>query len=154
MLAQHSWIGSSGNPGVSEFIDFRMGPGDPAPSYSAIGSLVSEAAIGSVLSADPGHPAFADLAAALTDGVGDVVTIRAGPLNGGSTGSFVDEALLFPTGDVPGLMPDAAGYAITRIEMEVHHISLTSPGADLNGDGVWTDFSFDVTIRIYGRPNG
>jgi hypothetical protein len=43
------------------------------------------------------------------------------------------------------------GGTIERIELTINDIFIDSPGRDLNGDGNWTDDSFDVTYTFHGE---
>ena len=104
-----------------------------------------------VYCADFQHPNYDDLVQALTDGASGKVLLASLP--GGSGGGTISwmEAPFFGTGDVPGLTPDAAGYVITRIELEILQLGLVSPGSNPNNNGVWTDYSYNVILRVFGR---
>jgi len=47
--------------------------------------------------------------------------------------------------------PDLRGYIITHIE-ETVYVDQVSPGLDLNGNGIWTDWSMSGTYDFYGYP--
>ena len=56
------------------------------------------------------------------------------------------ESILF------GTLPDFQGYTIDAFGLKINDISFDSPGTDPNENGLWTDYSFDVTFNIYGSP--
>jgi hypothetical protein len=53
---------------------------------------------------------------------------------------------------VPTPTVDFYGYEITEIGLTVNALTIDSPGWNPNGDGVWTDYTYDVTFTIYGVP--
>ena len=50
--------------------------------------------------------------------------------------------------------PDLIGYSISRIELHLDELTVDSPGDDPNGDGIWTDYSDEVTITFHGERMG
>lgn len=143
---------SGGTSVITNYLDFRLSGGPNGTDHTTpIASFLGVSASGHVFTADPTHPAHADLVAALTNGVDEEVNFRTLPGGSGGSGWSASEDFFFGMGNVGGLTPDASGYVITRIELEVHSIGLTSPGADPNNNGVWTDYSFNVSLRVFGR---
>ncbi|MCB9865848.1 MAG: PEP-CTERM sorting domain-containing protein [Phycisphaerales bacterium] len=49
------------------------------------------------------------------------------------------------------LEPDLREFVITHIE-ETIYVDQVSPGMDLNGNGIWTDWSMSGTYDFYGYP--
>ena len=47
---------------------------------------------------------------------------------------------------------DFQGYDITSISLTVNDLTFESPGSNPNGDGIWTDYTYDVTFEIWGVP--
>ena len=45
---------------------------------------------------------------------------------------------------------DLAGFRIDSITATLNSLSLNSPGSDPQGDGNWTDVTYNYTLRIYG----
>lgn len=61
--------------------------------------------------------------------------------------------LRFPSGSatggqIPG--PELPGLIITRADMRLGDVSLISPGRNPNGDGRWTDYTFNARLEIHG----
>ncbi|MDJ0974746.1 MAG: hypothetical protein QNJ98_09835 [Planctomycetota bacterium] len=152
MLAQFNNTSAGGTAIAANFVDFRLSGGLFGGSHETpIAPFVGTSAVGHVLTASPTHPAYDDLVATLTDGEAGQVGLRIRPGGMGGAGYVANEDHFFGTGDVGTLMPDAAGYAITRIEIEINQLTLVSPGNDPNGDGQWTDYTYDVTVRVFGQ---
>jgi len=47
--------------------------------------------------------------------------------------------------------PDLAGYVVHAIGFRLDSLVLNSPGRDPNGDGIWTDWSWQFTIFVLGE---
>ena len=98
---------------------------------------------------------FSFWASRLTNGTDDnvIMAVRMGSVNGGggATGGLESMPTLFNK-FVPTQGVDFYGYEITEIDLTVNSLTVDSPGRDWNGDGLWTDFYFDVTFTIYGVP--
>ena len=45
---------------------------------------------------------------------------------------------------------DFYGWQVTEISLIVNSLAFDSPGSNPNGDGIWTDYVYDVTFTIYG----
>ena len=85
---------------------------------------------------DPDFPAFVEL---ITNGVPE-------PLLQGSWSA--SGAVLGAGG---GSDPDLSGYEIDHIT-QILTVMQESPGLDLNGDGIWTDWSVQGVYEFYGNP--
>jgi hypothetical protein len=89
----------------------------------------------------------------LTDGTNERVghICRLSPYGGGN-GFAGWETTSFTThpSDWNGI--DLQGYSITGVELTLNQLSIVSPGSDPNGNGNWTDYSFDATLKIYTLP--
>lgn len=96
---------------------------------------------------------FDGLARALTDGSEDYVHALANaPVYGGNYGiGFGYESAVFSSSPAQRNGIDFAGSRIDRVKLTVRD-GLETPGRDLLGDGVWSDFSFHGTLEIYGAP--
>jgi hypothetical protein len=44
---------------------------------------------------------------------------------------------------------DLRGFSVGRITLTIDSLSINSPGENPNGDGLWTDFAFYGTVRVY-----
>lgn len=83
----------------------------------------------------------------LTDGKPDAMQLKMGSGTLGSSGSS-----LGASGNLLGGNPDLAGDRIDSISMRINSFKLDSPGINPNGDGVWTDESFNATVIVEGEP--
>jgi hypothetical protein len=82
-----------------------------------------------------------------------IASILTGDLNGGAR--FWVQDLPHPLGasGTGGQDLGLIGAILERIELSINDMSIVSPGMDLNGDGNWTDESWDVTFRFFGTPS-
>lgn len=85
---------------------------------------------------DPDFPGFVEL---ITDGVADPLLQGAWSASGAVLGS----------GGGPD--PDLSGYEIDHIT-QILTVMQESPGQDLNGDGIWTDWTVQGVYEFYGNP--
>ena len=90
---------------------------------------------------------FNQFANFLTDGNSDAIQLKMGSGTLGSAGST-----LGASGNLFGGKPDLAGNQINSISMRINSFNLDSPGTDPNGDGVWTDEAFNITLIVEGEP--
>ena len=68
----------------------------------------------------------------------------------------VDLAGHFRTRLIPRLvtgeyLPDFAGFKINYFKLTINSLTLDVPGSDPNEDGIWTDYSADLQIEVYGE---
>jgi hypothetical protein len=96
---------------------------------------------------------FDPLAALLTDGVDEDVGY-AFRINGGPGVQLnAPESVFF--GNMPNNNPNGfglKGFKIDSISLVFNQLSLDSPGSNPNGDGIWTDFSFNAELSINYEP--
>ena len=85
---------------------------------------------------DPDFRAFVEL---ITDGVPDSL----------EQGWWSASGPILAAGGGPD--PDLSGYEIDYITQTLT-VSHDSPGKDLNGDGIWTDWSVSGVYEFYGNP--
>jgi hypothetical protein len=133
--------------------ELAVGIGDAVSFSFVFAPQVTTADLGQSLVADLSAPDFALLAAHFTNGVQGQANLPVILVGGGSSGLGIAEPIFFAAGDVAGLVPDAAGFTITRLEVEVHALTFDSPGTDPNGNGIWTDYTYELTWRVYGQAN-
>lgn len=104
-------------------------------------------------STDP-HSDFLGFVSMLTNGVDDDLgqgsRIRAG-LGGGSSNGIAPESRWFSEFLLPGSV-DFSGHQIDEISLTLETMTFDTPGHDPNGDGVWTDYTADVTFTIVPEP--
>lgn len=84
-------------------------------------------------------PDFHDFVSILTNETVDIL----------SHGSWSSAGPKWGGGGTPE--PDLQGFIITHIVQNVY-VEQVSPGMDLNGNGVWTDWSMSGTYDFYGYP--
>ena len=95
-------------------------------------------------------PAFALFAEQASNAVDEGLYFKRyldGDLRGGTAAS---ESTRWAGGFDGTLVPDAAGYVITRVEAELTHAVLDTPANDPNGDGIYTAYDLRWTLRVYG----
>lgn len=72
-------------------------------------------------------------------------------LNGAESGGrHISENIVWAGGFDGTLVPDAAGYLVTRLEVELTRAVLNTPGSDPNGDGNYTEYQLTWELRVYG----
>ncbi len=127
------------------------GPSSSAPATNAPlfeGTTITPADVGRTFSATPttDHN-FNDFVAFLTDGSPDKVTITFGSGSLGRAGLFATKS-----GALFGGHPDLNGNTINSISLRINSFTLDRPGINPNGDGIWTDYSFNGTVTVDGQP--
>jgi len=128
-------------PGVTS-----SAPATTAPLF--VGTSITPTDVGRTLTATQAtDPNFNDFAALLTDGRFKKVTLA---LGAGTLGN--SELSLTKVGDSFGQNVSLFGSTIDSISLRVDSLTLNTPGTDLNGNGVWTDYSFVGTAVIDGEP--
>src|ERR1051325_11049531 len=88
----------------------------------------------------------------LTNGFNDLINIVERLPGGGSFGQLTSEASFFSTRPASGNGIDLTGFSIERIDMTINQLSISSPGRDLNHNGIWTDYSVQATLSFIGSP--
>ena len=116
------------------------------------GLSVTTASIGTeyfVTSTGPtADPEFNDFVTMLTNGVDDHLLLEFTPTGGvGPTYLGGDESLRFFGGSGG---PDFQGSTVDKLGLLVNNLTFNTPGENPNGDGIWTDYSIDVTLNVYG----
>lgn len=94
---------------------------------------------------------FGFFASMLSSGTDDAFLIGNYLPSGGGSGVANYESA-FLSKFVPTQSVDFYGYEITEVGLTVDSLTIDSPGQNPNGDGLWTDYSYDVTFTIYGIP--
>jgi hypothetical protein len=109
--------------------------------------------LGQVFSLDQTvDPQFNLFVSRLTNGFNDQITRISRLTGGGSSGLLTSEANFFTTRPPGGNGIDLTGFTIDHIEMRINQISIDSPGRNLQGDGIWTDYSIQATMSFIGSP--
>lgn len=149
--------------GVSDiFTDFKPtlaiapasvgpGPGSSAPAHGAplfVGTSITPADVGRTFTVTQNNdPNFNDFAALLTNGKVNKVTLSFGS---GTRGS--DELFLTKSGRLFGQNMGFFGTTIDSVSLRIDSLTLNSPGDNPNGNGVWTDYSFNGVAIVEGEP--
>lgn len=127
------------------------GPNASAPATNAPlfgGTSVTPADVGRTFTATQDNdPNFNDFAALLTDGRLDRVTLSFGSGSLGISGLFLTKS-----GRLFGGNPDLVGNTINSVTLQINSLTLNTPGTNPNGDGIWTDYSFNGTVIVDGQP--
>ncbi len=129
------------------------GPGSSAPATNAPlfnDTSITPADVGQTFTATSKNDSnFNDFAAALTSGNPHKVTLSFGLGTLGTSQIFSTKS-----GALFGGNPDLKGNTINSISLRVNSFTLETPGANPNGDGNWSDYSFDGTVTVDGQPTG
>lgn len=118
--------------------------------------IVTSADVGSTyLATSSSDTGFNDVVSWLTNGVEDrfMLHFYIIPSPGSGVGGFgigYSETDIF--GDVTLNGIDLGGYDIEAIAMRVDSLWFDSPGRNLNGDGIWTDYGYDLTFTFIPEP--
>jgi len=127
------------------------GLGSSAPATNAPlfkGTSITPANVGQTFTATSENDSnFNDFAAALTSGNPHKVTLSFGLGTLGTSQIFSTKS-----GALFGGNPDLKGNTINSISLRVNSFTLETPGANPNGDGNWSDYSFNGTVSVNGQP--
>lgn len=94
-------------------------------------------------------PLLSDVTAILTNGVDDVFAYNLNSFLAGGTSAGRPESLFFAGSPNVQNGIDFAGSSIEKIELHVIN-RISSPGSNPNGNGIWTDYYFDVRLDVFG----
>jgi hypothetical protein len=98
-------------------------------------------------------PHFDLFASLLTSGTDDflIIWVHFPDIVGGSggTGSLESQWL---NKFIQTETADFYGWQVTEISLTINSLTIDTPGSNPNGDGIWTDYVYDVTFTIYGIP--
>jgi hypothetical protein len=95
-------------------------------------------------------PQFGSLVALMTDGIDENINFYESGNWGGNAESAWLTGVFGSSLSMNGV--DLQGFDISRIDMRVDSLTLTTPGRDLYGDGNWTDVNISGEFLIYGSP--
>jgi len=144
MLGTSHFSGGGGTPGYQTDVEFSFGP---AIGYTGPAFRVSWHAglddVGDTLVASGETDAdFEILVSILTNGVAD----RIGFLASGGGQEGTDCSFFTKASDVGGEYCDFCGSNITAVSLTVYALTLDHPTDS------WTDYSYDVTVTVWGEP--
>lgn len=153
VLGTHDLSTSGGS--ADKYTDYQLtltvgSASDRYPSNAPLfdGMKVTPADVGRTFTVNAATDSdFNQFASFLTDGNSDAIQLKMGSGTLGSAGST-----LGASGNLFGGKPDLAGNQINSISMRINSFNLDSPGSNPNGDGVWTDEAFNVTLIVDGEP--
>jgi len=121
-------------------------PATTAPLF--VGTSITPADVGRTFTATEANDSnFNNFVALLTNGKLNKVTLAFGA---GTLGN--SELSLTKVGDSFGQNTNLFVSTIDSISLQINSLTLNTPGTDLNGNGVWTDYSFTGTAVIDGEP--
>jgi hypothetical protein len=158
-LAQAAILGTenfSVSGGSSEIftnlpIRFTIGPvvfDEPAPIGGGFaplfeGIVLTPTDVGQTFTVNEAtDPDFDNFVTFLTDGKPDSFALEYEP------GSFIGVS----GNGVFGGDLDLIGNTIDSISLQLNTLTISTPGSDPNDDGIWTDYSIDITISVDGQP--
>ena len=90
---------------------------------------------------------FSKAAGFLTNGINNEVGVERSFNGAGGGGGITESYALFGGSGI-----DFAGMSIKSIDMHIDNLLITSPGSDPNGDGIWTDVEYGVTVTVNAVP--
>lgn len=148
LLGTHQWSSHGGSrqivTGGTMSLWMNLYPGSVDPV--SISWVISNNDIGDTFFSDAeSGPGFSRVVDYLTNGQNDSVGIA---FLGG--GHFISEDTMTDVMGIPQV--DFYGYDITRIGLTVNNLTFDTPGSNPNGNGIWTDYSYDVSTSFYGTP--
>lgn len=143
---------SGGSAVISSVIKLRLrveqSPGAGTLAYDLMPTtLIDQTSVGDLITVDPNSPEYDQAMALLTNGVRDdflYSTSASGGMSGTSEWGFFKTFL-------PDGTPDLADWEITEFVIDVHFIDIESPGRNLSGTGIWTDWTFRGDLLVFGR---
>jgi hypothetical protein len=94
---------------------------------------------------------FQTITGLLTNGVDDRAGIFYDLEPVGEGGSANLESAFFEGGETGEYLPDFAGFQIDYFTLRIDTLTFDIPGSDPNEDGIWTDYSYTVQVKIYGH---
>ena len=161
VIARYAREGSGGVPGVRQSIRLPLelcsDANCAAQPLELFGLLsLGPANVGRTVRADPTMEAdFTAILSQLTDGGDDVLRFRpslmrltGGVVQADSTAITESEAF-FPTHPT---FVDFSEFVVEEVRLTLDALALQSPGADPNGDGDWTDYTYRATYTVMGYP--
>lgn len=153
VLGTHEFSNAGGSTDIFKEYQLTLTVGSASDRYP------SNAPIFSGLKVTPGDvgktftvnadtdPNFNQFASYLTDGKPDGMLMSTGTGSLGRAGGSIGAS-----GNLFGGNPDLAGNRIDSISVRINSMNLDSPGTNPNGDGAWTDESFNATVIVEGEP--
>jgi hypothetical protein len=148
--------GANGVAVVANQVVFKFGlapPLSPPPTNTVFETaMVTAGSVGQTISITAADdPDYNSIVQQLTDGVGEYVWFSA-ELPGGyplSSQSSLEPVFFFPL--PPGNNgTDLQGFTVTGLTLRVDQLAFNTPGANPNGDGIWTDISYHATLMVEG----
>ena len=129
-------IGSMpGGPGV--FDNLVLTPDQTGSSYTIVSSDDED---------------FFTVTETLTNGVDEYITFSfTGSPPGGGGAVSTTESGFFLGGVTGEYQPDFTGFEIDYFKLTINALTLDVPGSNPNGDGIWTGFSIDFQVEVYGH---
>jgi hypothetical protein len=135
----------------SIWTDVAMGLYYPNPTPVLIYDFVTPSEVSRTFSwSAASTPEFSTLVARMTDGIDENINFYENGNWGGNAESVWLTGVFGSSLSMNGV--DLQGFNISRIDMRVDSLTLTTPGRDLYGDGTWTDVGISGEFLIYGSP--
>ena len=142
---------SFGGSSIFQHGEFWFGPGYGVPGdphlFDQIAFGTNDVGRTFTIASSLDDPDFNFVANALTNGVDQRFVFFLGGSNNVGIVSGSLESQLFAG---VGTGPDLTGYQVQSFGLQINSATFQSPGQDPNHNGIWTDFSEQVTLNIYG----
>jgi len=87
----------------------------------------------------------------LTNGESDRIAFQYVTPVGGGGGFSLPEATFFTSYPAQWNGIDFQGYEINSLSLTINSLTFNSPGSNPNGNGEWTDYTFDATLAVNGQ---
>ncbi len=128
------------------------GPTNATPTNTIFGQFTFHTNdVGSTFSIDAfSDPGFLPFLLRATNGILNTVA-ESFFVGGNLSGAEVPETSFFttfPYGGNNGI--DLGGFQIQRIDLTLNSLTFASPGSNPVGDGIWTDYSWNITLSFIG----
>lgn len=122
---------------------FEQSPGTPLFSHR-----LTQSDVGNPFKVTPGNTSnFAQIETLLANGANDLISFGISGNRGlGSAVGGFESSFTFNDGT------DFKGFDLKRLTVTVDSLQVASPGSDPNGDGIWSDYSADYSLKVSAKP--
>ena len=167
VIATGTYFGSGGLGYIDDHLNASLCFNPSIDTYTCVPTFgpLTEAAVGATTWKDATSPAvgpspgeapgssidFRAFVAYLTNGRPDWI-LETFYLGTASTGGAAISEQSFLGSSVGPNGLDLQGYIIDRIGLRIDALTISTPGSDPNGDGIWTDSAMRATVLFEGRP--
>jgi hypothetical protein len=151
LLGSGSGGGGAGSREISHDVDFLLTIGALIKHTSILPTQdLTEADVGRAFRATAANtPSFPAAAELLTDGIDYYISPQWFMPGSSHAGNWLESKLF---GDQTPNGIDFEGWTVEEIAIRIDRLEIDIPGRDPNGDGIWTDLTWELTVLVYGIP--